>query len=148
MKTKLFSCSLPNCQKLFKNKKFLQKHLKHEHSNNEVCGLIGHTCFVCNKVLSTKQGLKEHSYIHAGQKPYKCNEQGCELYFRQSSLLSVHKKFHKEVKKFMNSDFNHKCNEVKRESFEKNDNNNESAQVSLPLITGPQVGTKLNNIFI
>jgi len=56
-------------------------------------------CSHCNRVLSTKQSLIEHSYIHTGEKPYKCSEPGCSHVFRQSSQLSYHKRIHLELKK-------------------------------------------------
>jgi uncharacterized Zn-finger protein len=38
--------------------------------------------------------LKEHTYIHTGQKPFKCPYEGCTKAFRQAGKLSMHKKFH------------------------------------------------------
>jgi uncharacterized Zn-finger protein len=63
----------------------------------------GYKCKYCNKHLSTKQSLREHSYIHTGQKPYKCQEPDCGQTFRQSSQLSYHKRIHIELKKFMST---------------------------------------------
>lgn len=56
-------------------------------------------CSHCNKTLSSQQNLREHMYIHTGERPYLCNEPGCTQSFRQGSLLSIHKKIHSEVKK-------------------------------------------------
>ncbi|OMJ73404.1 hypothetical protein SteCoe_27913 [Stentor coeruleus] len=56
-------------------------------------------CKFCFKNLSSRQNLREHMYIHTGEKPYACNEPGCEQKFRQGSLLSIHKKIHKEVRR-------------------------------------------------
>lgn len=38
--------------------------------------------------------MKEHTYIHTGQKPFKCPYEGCTKAFRQAGKLSMHKKFH------------------------------------------------------
>ena len=56
-------------------------------------------CPYCFKTLSSKQNYKEHTYIHTGEKPFKCTEPGCEESFRQGSQLSVHRKMHRQVLK-------------------------------------------------
>lgn len=56
-------------------------------------------CPYCLKTLSSKQNFKEHSYIHTGEKPFKCTEPGCNESFRQGSQLSVHRKMHRQVLK-------------------------------------------------
>jgi uncharacterized Zn-finger protein len=38
--------------------------------------------------------LKEHTYIHTGQKPFRCPYEGCTKAFRQAGKLSMHKKLH------------------------------------------------------
>ncbi|OMJ78255.1 hypothetical protein SteCoe_6576 [Stentor coeruleus] len=60
-------------------------------------------CKYCLKNLSSRQNLREHTYIHTGEKPYICTEPGCEKKFRQGSLLSIHKKIHSEIIKGLNS---------------------------------------------
>ena len=55
-------------------------------------------CKVCGRNLSSRQNLKEHFYTHSGERPYVCTEEGCGQSFRQGSLLSIHKRIHKEVK--------------------------------------------------
>jgi hypothetical protein len=54
-------------------------------------------CKVCGKNLSSRQNLKEHFYTHTGERPYVCEEEGCGQSFRQGSLLSIHRRIHKEV---------------------------------------------------
>ena len=51
-------------------------------------------CTYCQKLLSTKQSLREHTYAHTGERPYKCLEPGCTKSFRQGSLLTIHRKVH------------------------------------------------------
>lgn len=54
-------------------------------------------CKYCKKNLSSRQNLREHMYVHTGEKPYICTEPGCGKSFRQGSLLSIHKKIHSEI---------------------------------------------------
>jgi uncharacterized Zn-finger protein len=49
---------------------------------------------ICFKKFALAQYLKEHTYIHTGQKPFKCPYEGCTKAFRQAGKLSMHKKFH------------------------------------------------------
>lgn len=61
-------------------------------------------CRFCQKNLSSRQNLKEHTYIHTGEKPYECPEAGCGKKFRQGSLLSIHKRIHQEVENGIKKD--------------------------------------------
>lgn len=54
-------------------------------------------CKYCNRNLSSRQNLREHNYIHTGVRPYKCPEPGCLKTFRQGSLMSIHRKTHKNA---------------------------------------------------
>lgn len=51
-------------------------------------------CKACKKILSSKQNLKEHMFIHSGERPYVCKAPGCGITFRQGSQLSAHKRIH------------------------------------------------------
>lgn len=51
-------------------------------------------CVICFKKFALGQYLKEHTYIHTGQKPFKCPYEGCTKAFRQAGKLSMHKKIH------------------------------------------------------
>jgi uncharacterized Zn-finger protein len=67
-------------------------------------------CKYCFRELSSRQNLREHLYIHTGEKPYFCTEPGCGQKFRQGSLLSIHKKIHFEVRKSKkNTQIDRKC---------------------------------------
>ena len=61
-------------------------------------GEFNFKCRFCSRNLSSRQNLKEHLYVHTGEKPYKCKVQGCGISFRQGSLLSIHKKSHQTEK--------------------------------------------------
>lgn len=62
--------------------------------NNEI---FNFKCKYCFKNLSSRQNLREHTYIHTGERPFICTEVGCGQRFRQGSLLSIHKKIHLEI---------------------------------------------------
>ncbi|OMJ65189.1 hypothetical protein SteCoe_38872 [Stentor coeruleus] len=70
----------------------------HSIQDNEI-PIDKYKCKYCFRILSSRQNLREHAYIHTGEKPYICTEPGCGQAFRQGSLLSIHKKIHIEVKK-------------------------------------------------
>ena len=68
-------------------------------SSTETNSRMMHKCKYCVRELSSRQNLREHLYIHTGEKPYICTEPGCGQKFRQGSLLSIHKKIHSEVRR-------------------------------------------------
>lgn len=84
-----FECTFPGCSKIYVNSAILKRHCQAFHST-----VNKFQCKVCNKSLASRQNLKEHSYIHTGEKPYCCKEQGCKMSFRQGTHLSAHKKMH------------------------------------------------------
>ena len=48
----------------------------------------GFDCEHCPFTTNRKFNLKQHTYIHTGEKPYKCNK--CDAIFRNKSNLNVH----------------------------------------------------------
>lgn len=56
-------------------------------------------CNHCNKILSSKQNLREHKFTHTGELPYICKSPGCGIRFRQGSVLSAHKRIHNMIEK-------------------------------------------------
>lgn len=87
-------------------------------------------CKYCKKGLSSRQGLREHEYIHSGHKPYKCIEPGCFAQFRQGSQLSIHKR-------------NHIINANKPDPV----NTDRIIGLTLPPITLIKTASKIPNIF-
>ena len=83
----IHACKYPGCNKLYANLNILKRHVLAFHKDE---GLF--KCSYCGKFLASKQNLKEHEYIHTGEKPYKCKYPGCSAEFRQGTHLSAHKK--------------------------------------------------------
>jgi uncharacterized Zn-finger protein len=84
----------------FRDSDSLEEH-QISHENNSTDTSVNFMCNRCNRVLATKQSLKEHTYTHTGKKPFRCSEVGCGKMFRQSSQLCNHRKVHKEAKRIL-----------------------------------------------
>lgn len=85
-----FSCYYTNCNKKYKSKYNLTRHINSMH-----LGIKSFICSLCQKSFVSKQTLLEHEFLHTGEKPYKCAYPKCGKLFRQSSQLSIHKKSHR-----------------------------------------------------
>ena len=87
-------CPYEECSKAFSDLKNLRKHVKAIHREPD-----NYKCQVCSKHLASRQALREHSYLHTGERPYVCRHPGCQMSFRQGSQLSVHKRTHREPRR-------------------------------------------------
>ena len=95
-----FTCPHTSCRKSYVNSSILKRHIQAFHNDQK-----RFKCQTCGKCLASQQNLKEHSYIHSGEKPYKCPYQGCSANFRQGTHLSAHKKMcHEDLSEFPNID--------------------------------------------
>ncbi|OMJ82435.1 hypothetical protein SteCoe_16841 [Stentor coeruleus] len=87
----LYKCSVTGCEKVYVSGSILKRHILAFH------GLVNKfKCEICKKSLASRQNLKEHVFTHTREKPYKCEELGCWMTFRQGTHLSAHKKFHQK----------------------------------------------------
>lgn len=86
-----FFCKKPGCNKSYTTRFSLRRHYT-SHSS-----VKPHVCVLCFKSFALAQYLKEHTYIHTGQRPFQCDFPGCDKSFRQAGKLSMHRKFHQNI---------------------------------------------------
>jgi uncharacterized Zn-finger protein len=69
--------------------------------NPLVCADLRHSfeCYACGKLFMNNQALRNHSYVHTGEKPYSCPE--CFKRFRDRSNLKRHSRLHSGVKSYV-----------------------------------------------
>lgn len=82
MKTRMYACSKENCFKSFRSEAAYEEHMS-SHENEMKDAPKNFACSKCDRVLATKQSLKEHMFIHFEKKPFRCSEIGCGKMFRQ-----------------------------------------------------------------
>ena len=97
MNSNSFECPFPGCVQSYRVEKTLRRHIEALHSETKLF-----QCSYCQKKMSSAQNLREHVYIHTGERPYQCNQPGCFARFRQGSQLSAHKKIHREIANISN----------------------------------------------
>lgn len=84
-----YCCMFDSCGKGYTTKLNLKRHVLLKHST-----VSRFNCEICQTSFASKQNLVEHSYLHTGEKPYKC--QLCNLAFRYASAFSIHKSQHRK----------------------------------------------------
>ena len=146
-----FTCPYTSCQKSYLNSSILKRHIQAFHNDEK-----RFKCEICGKCLASQQNLKEHSYIHSGEKPYKGPYRGCLAKFRQGTHLSAHKRMcHEDLSESPSIDLETILDFSIRklglalgvclqgaEEIEKDP----EESISLPLISEPQF-SRLPNIF-
>ena len=85
----MFQCYYSDCISSYKTRFNLRRHINSFHLK-----IKNFVCHECNKLFVSKQNLKEHHFIHTGEKPFICNYSECSKCFRQASQLTIHKKIH------------------------------------------------------
>lgn len=81
------------CQKVFKLKLQLVRHMEKEHANKEDPLFI---CEVCGKICKTKGNLKDHKLSHSQERKHKCKF--CDKTFIRVYTLKRHEDSHNETK--------------------------------------------------
>lgn len=98
----MFQCYYSDCGKTYNTRFNLRRHINSTHLK-----IKNFICEICSKHFVSKQNLKEHNFIHTGEKPFPCDEPGCCKRFRQVSQLSIHKRIH-----YRDRIGNKKCEEI------------------------------------
>ena len=109
------------CGKTFKNRKSLAPHMllhtgikNHQcdvcnqmfcsngtllsHKAQSKCGAEEVVCPICGTKCNNKYYLKRHLMKHTGERPYKCEFEGCGKGFFDSQTLQNHRKIHLDIK--------------------------------------------------
>ena len=84
-----YQCYYEECGKTFVTRFNLRRHVNVSH-----LAIKAFTCEICSKHFASKQNVKEHRFIHTGEKPFLCSLPGCGRCFRQASQLATHRKTH------------------------------------------------------
>jgi uncharacterized Zn-finger protein len=90
---KKYKCDILNCNKCFKTKYSLKRHMKTHKINKEF------KCSRCNKQFTLQQYLTEHEFTHTRAKPFACEIGGCQESFRQRGKRSLHQALVHGIKK-------------------------------------------------
>lgn len=146
MKTQTNNCSDEACSNSFNQEEVLDGH--HEtHEDSDELLEKDFKCPKCERIMATKQSLREHVYTHTGKKPFKCSEIGCGKTFRQSSQLCNHKKVHKEAQMIMKRQaekqkqlVKKKQESIKGQSLGLEIGFGKNIKITLPPITHPALG--------
>jgi len=79
-------CPFEECGRRYASKYSLFRHYLVHNPKKE------HLCSYCGKKFGLIQYLRDHMNLHTGEKPYKCDSEGCNEAFMQAGRLSHHRK--------------------------------------------------------
>ncbi|XP_026141126.1 zinc finger protein 292a isoform X1 [Carassius auratus] len=101
--TKLCSCPVTSCQKVFKYFRNLVAHVKAHKNEREATHFLEKQsqkalCQYCHRQFVNVTHLNDHLQMHCGEKPYFCIQLGCNCSFSSHAELLIHRKDHAEFK--------------------------------------------------
>ena len=82
-----FQCAL--CSKKFKSECDMKSHMKDHNDNRRK-----YVCDYCSKAWEKPSDLIKHIRVHTGEKPFKCDFEGCDKRFSDKSLFLKHSRTH------------------------------------------------------
>ncbi|XP_070620843.1 zinc finger protein Rlf [Erythrolamprus reginae] len=101
----LYPCPGTNCDRIFKQFKYLSVHLKAEHPNNDENAMHylemknrREKCAFCRRHFMSAFHLQEHEHVHSGPRPYMCVSVGCYARFGSVNELLHHKQQHDDLR--------------------------------------------------
>ena len=90
-----FKCFWPKCRYSCDGESNLKKHISHHLNKRRF------VCEECNKQFHSNSNLLHHKrYVHSNDRPFVCNQIGCDKTFKTKSKLTQHKLTHSSVKSF------------------------------------------------
>ncbi len=101
--TKLCSCPVTSCQKVFKYFRNLVAHVKAHKNEQEATHFLKTQsqkalCQYCHRQFVNVTHLNDHLQMHCGEKPYFCIQLGCNCSFSSHAELQIHRKEHAKFK--------------------------------------------------
>uniref|UniRef100_A0A671KV67 Zinc finger protein 292a n=1 Tax=Sinocyclocheilus anshuiensis TaxID=1608454 RepID=A0A671KV67_9TELE len=101
--TKLYSCPVKSCQKVFKYFRNLVAHVKAHKNEQEATHFLEiqsqkPLCQYCHRQFVNVTHLNDHLQMHCDEKPYFCIQLGCNCSFSSHAELLIHRKEHAEFK--------------------------------------------------
>uniref|UniRef100_A0A8C1KXA2 Zinc finger protein 292a n=1 Tax=Cyprinus carpio TaxID=7962 RepID=A0A8C1KXA2_CYPCA len=101
--TKLCSCPVTSCQKVFKYFRNLVAHVRAHKNEREATHFLEiqsqkALCQYCHRQFVNVTHLNDHLQMHCGEKPYFCIQLECNCSFSSHAELLIHRKEHAEFK--------------------------------------------------
>ncbi len=81
---KPFACDFEGCEFMARYKPTLKNHKNAVHLKKKW------SCLLCDDKLSSSKSLKVHMRTHSGEKPFRCEVEGCDQSFPQTPALKSH----------------------------------------------------------
>lgn len=90
-----FECNI--CSKEFDDKNKLSTHVKLHSYNGNLKYFRYFECFICKHLAGWQHKLIKHMRTHSGEKPFKCDEIGCNAASADKYRLMLHKRLHRKT---------------------------------------------------
>lgn len=92
---KIFRCAFEKCPERFARRQACKTHFYNHLALQSVAN--GFTCKFCKKTFKVASALERHERVHTGDKPFKCDVDGCAKAFTQKEMLKRHKVIHLSI---------------------------------------------------